>query len=172
MIATARLALRPWRAEDLPYLNAILGHPEVMASSDQGVLSPAQQRDWLDRAIASAATKPLPGTLAITRDDDAQIIGYVSLTQDPDRVGPREAEIGFRLVRQAWGHGYATEAGLAMLEIGKKAADIDRIVAIVEPSNHASRRVLAKLGLRRVREVMLDGYTHPDFVYAKDCGPA
>ncbi|MEL6644171.1 MAG: GNAT family N-acetyltransferase [Pseudomonadota bacterium] len=172
MILTARLALRQWRAGDLPSLDAILGDAEVMASSDHGPLSIAQQRDWLDRAIASAATRPLPGTLAITQASDGGIIGYVSLIQTPDRVGPREAEIGFRLMRRAWRQGYATEAGLAMIEAGQNVAGIDRIIAIFEPSNHASHRVLTKLGLRPVGEIMLEGYTHPDLVYAKDCGPA
>ncbi|MEL7117473.1 MAG: GNAT family N-acetyltransferase, partial [Pseudomonadota bacterium] len=50
MFETSRLRLRPWRPEDRAGLDAILGDAEVMRFSDTGVLDPAAQAAWLERA--------------------------------------------------------------------------------------------------------------------------
>ena len=66
-------------------------------------------------------------------------------------VFPLEAsglmEIGYRTLRAAWGRGFATEAARAVLDHGFRVLDIDPIVAVTHPENHASQRVLAKIGL-------------------------
>ena len=57
-------------------------------------------------------------------------------------------ELGYRYVRAAWGQGIATEAGRAVLDYAFRELQLDPIVAVADPDNHASRRVLEKLGLR------------------------
>jgi RimJ/RimL family protein N-acetyltransferase len=57
-------------------------------------------------------------------------------------------EIGYRFVRAAWGRGFATEAAAAVLDHGFRALRLDPIVAVSDPDNLASHRVLRKIGLR------------------------
>lgn len=58
-----------------------------------------------------------------------------------------EIEVGYRLMKSAWGRGLATEGARAMLRYGFGERGLDRIVAVTHPDNAASQRVLRKLGL-------------------------
>ena len=58
-------------------------------------------------------------------------------------------EVGWRLARDAWGRGYATEAARAALAFGFEEHAIEEILAIVDPGNERSLRVCAKLGMTR-----------------------
>ena len=59
----------------------------------------------------------------------------------------RTVEVGWRLRRDAWGHGYATEAGRAGLAYGLERLGLPEIVAFIHPRNHRSAAVAARLGL-------------------------
>jgi ribosomal-protein-alanine N-acetyltransferase len=56
-------------------------------------------------------------------------------------------EIGWRLARSAWGHGYATEAARAALEFGFEEVGLDEIVAFTTAANRRSRAVMERLGM-------------------------
>lgn len=58
--------------------------------------------------------------------------------------GDRRAMTGYVLARDAWGHGYATEALRAMVALAFGLGPVERLYAITHPSNTASERVLAK----------------------------
>ena len=160
-IITDRLKLRGWCPDDLEHLNAILGDPTVMEFSDRGVLNPTEQAEWL--AQAQMCQPGLPGIRAITRRSDGCVLGYVSLLDGTDRLGPGHLELGFRLARDAWGAGYATEAARGLLTA--VSASSAQISAVVDPNNHRSLRVLDRLGMIYNRDLMLPGYDHPDRVY-------
>src|SRR5690606_30038790 len=90
------------------------------------------------------------------------------------RAGADEGalELGYRLERAAWGRGYATEGGRALVEDAFTTLGADRVVATTMAVNTASRRVLEKCGLRLVRTFFpawddpLDGAEHGDVAYA------
>ena len=84
----------------------------------------------------------------------------------PDVNGQPEVEIGYRLARSAWGHGYATEAASAVRTFAFTTLGIRRLIAIIDPSNAPSIQVAKKIGMQYETEVMLESYTHPDHVYA------
>lgn len=167
-IDTGRLVLRPWHPQDQVHLNTILGDPSVMEFSDRGVLGDAAQAAWLERAVSASVKDGLFGCRAIERKQDGRVIGYISLTSDPSRVKSGDAEIGFRLARHAWNKGYATEAARSLMEAARACRCTERVVAIVDPNNTRSLRVIAKLGMSRIAEFMLDGYEYPDDVYARE----
>lgn len=58
-------------------------------------------------------------------------------------------EVGWRLARHAWGHGYATEAGARALEYGFTEADVEEIVSMTAVGNVRSRAVMERLGMTR-----------------------
>lgn len=171
MIETSRLTLRPWKDSDWPFVSAILGDADVMQFSDHGVLTAKQQASWFQHALASGNKLALPFVLAIESNQDRQIVGYISLGCDLERVQQGDVEIGFRLARNAWGHGYATEAVAALIGNALPGKRPDRIVAIVDPHNSRSVHVLQKVGMSYCNDVMFDGYDHPDHLYAYDLVP-
>jgi RimJ/RimL family protein N-acetyltransferase len=69
------------------------------------------------------------------------------------RLGDRMAELGFRLRREAWGRGYASEGAKALVAKGFAEMDFERIIARTMAVNQASRRVMEKAGLAHVRTV-------------------
>jgi len=71
-----------------------------------------------------------------------------------------EIEVGYHLARAFWGRGYATEAARACVRFGFEQLNLERIVAVVQPANVASRRVLEKCGLT---------YTGMGYYYKAEC---
>ena len=67
-------------------------------------------------------------------------------------------EIGWRLAREHWGHGYATEAATAALAFAFGDRALEEIVAFTVPANIPSRRVMGRLGMRRLPA---DDFEHP-----------
>lgn len=90
------------------------------------------------------------GPWAIERIEDAGFLGYCSLSYH-DVDGTEEMEIGYRIARDAWGQGIATEAAIAVLGYGFEILKRKRIVAFIDPPNAASMRVAEKTGMTRER---------------------
>jgi ribosomal-protein-alanine N-acetyltransferase len=67
-------------------------------------------------------------------------------------------EVGWRLARAAWGHGYATEGARAALDFGFLRAGLHEIVSFTVPANRRSRQVMERLGMRRDPA---DDFDHP-----------
>jgi RimJ/RimL family protein N-acetyltransferase len=73
---------------------------------------------------------------------EARYVGFVQATLLPDR----SALIAYRLVRDTWGKGYAREAATAVMRHSRKQLGLDKLLAIVTPSNERSCRLLEALG--------------------------
>ncbi|WP_316787572.1 GNAT family N-acetyltransferase [Thermoleptolyngbya oregonensis] len=72
---------------------------------------------------------------------------YLRLFQPGDLDSTPEIEVGYVLDCPFWGRGLATEAARASLQFGFDTLGLERIVAIARPENHASQRVMQKLGM-------------------------
>jgi len=159
---TPRLALRPPREEDLPAIINIFSDPDVCRYlGDGSTRSPDQcERSlrnalncWRDRGFGPFMIHAAERVIG-----DCLLVPIVRSGADPnefDQRGP-EIEIGYRLAREHWGKGYATEAARAVLTwaLGADGAGpaLERIIAVTYPQNAASRRVLEKLGMRCLGE--------------------
>ena len=172
MINATRLTLRPFRDDDLPQVKATLGDPKVMAFSDNGPLDHTACREWLLRAKQTTTDHELPLLLAICLKPDERLVGYVSLANDPHRVSDGEAELGFRLAYDYWGRGIATEAAQVMVAHAICLQKTQRVVAIVDPNNRQSLRVLQKIGMAYERDVMFEGHDYPDHRFSLDLAAA
>jgi RimJ/RimL family protein N-acetyltransferase len=147
---TDRLALRRWRVEDREPFAAINADPEVMrfigtgAVLDRGLsdeLLTRFERDWEERGFGLWA-------LSARDDPDERLLGYCGLTVPMFLPAVLPAvEVGWRLARDAWGRGYATEAARAALAFGFEEHAIEEILSIVDPDNERSLRVCARLGM-------------------------
>ncbi len=135
-LETTRLVLRPYVADDRPAFVALNGDPVVRRSMN-GPLSPEAGSDLFDRVARSDTA------WAIVERTSGAYIGHAFLTIGGDEPDP---ELGFLLDRSYWGRGYATEAAARALRHATEALGCARIVATADTDNHASIRVLEKLG--------------------------
>ena len=136
---------------------------EVMRFSD-GIQTKEWVHAWLHKCLEGYQIWGF-GPYAVVEQNSQNIIGYCGLFFCPDIDGQSEVEIGYRLARSAWGRGYATEAAKAVRDFALTTLGIQRLIAMIDPSNIASIRVAEKIGMKYEKEVMLEGYDHPDHVY-------
>ena len=141
-IKTDRLVLRAWRETDRDPFFALNGDPVVMEFLP--VTDRAASDSMVDRMIA---TQNRDGCCfwAVERKTDGAFLGFCGLMAP--RAPLSEFEIGWRLNRAAWGHGFASEAARASLAWGWANLDAPSIVAITVPPNHRSRAVMERIGM-------------------------
>jgi ribosomal-protein-alanine N-acetyltransferase len=157
ILTTARLRLRQWREEDLAPFAALNADPQVMEFFPK-VLTRAES-DVVAGRIRNHFARHGFGLWAVEAPGAADFVGFVGLA-----VPSFEAhftpcvEIGWRLAREHWGHGYATEAATAALAFGFGDRALEEIVAFTVPANIPSRRVMGRLGMRRLPS---DDFEHP-----------
>ena len=94
------------------------------------------------------------GLWAATVNATERTIGFVGVAHPrwfPDLA--HEVEIGWRLHPDAWGHGYATEAGHAALDAARAELALTRVIAVIDPANTPSIAVATRLGMVREHRV-------------------
>ena len=136
LLETERLLLRPLLDSDAEAVMRLQDDPEVMRFLDPS---------------------PLPrfytgGFYAALEKETGRFIGWFAL----EPRGEDEYEIGYRLHSWAWGHGYATEGSLALLDTGFREWGAKRVYAETMAVNTRSRRVMEKIGLKHVRTFQVD----------------
>lgn len=156
---TPRLVLRHFALDDLEAAHALYSDPEVMRFSVSGPSASVEAtRAILEANIASYAEHRF-GKWAVALRTNGEFIGYCGValaTVDGPAPAP---ELGYRLFPKFQGHGYATEAGKVALEHCFSLLRLPRVLGLVEPENHASVRVLHKLGMTRQRQIVWHGKT-------------
>ena len=165
MIETERLTLRRLVISDQQAFDTLFAGEEVMESSDDGPLTTKQVGVWLKHQIAVYEKNSGVELLAVEIKSTSELIGYCGLTQFRDIGGLPEVEVGYRLIRKFWGYGYASEAARAVRNYAFSELNLPRLVALIEPVNQRSVRVAKKLGMTCEKEVMMEGYDHPDHLY-------
>ncbi len=145
---TARLSLSLAREADRESLVALERDPEVMRFLNGGRRNPDDRR-----ADSAGYLTPRGGEddvwAAVERRSGA-FIGWFSLQRMcANGVG----ELGYRLRRDVWGRGLASEGAIALVAMGFADQDLARIAATTMAVNSASRRVMEKTGLTHVRTI-------------------
>lgn len=123
----------------------VLGDPEV--TWDGRARSPEEARTALEAKIRHVHENGFGMMAAIDRAN-GEFLGYAGLQRFED---DRQIELGYYFGRRAWGRGIATEVARAFMEHAFGALQLEEVVAVVRPDNHASKRVLEKAGLRYER---------------------
>lgn len=164
ILHTERLDLRHVHMLDHAAMCAIFGDAEVMRYG-AGAQTSEWVHDWLATCLDQYYRQWGFGPYAVVERQSRQVIGYCGLFFFPDINGQPEVEIGYRLARAAWGHGYASEAARAVRDFAFQTLCLKRLIAMIDPDNHASIRVAEKLGMTYECDVSFEGYSHPDRVY-------
>lgn len=146
---TDRLALRPFRDDDLNALHAIQSRPDVVRYLYWEPRSRDEALEMLGRRkLQTAIDKEGDGLhLAADRRDTGALIGHFSLFCASQEH--HQGEIGFVVHPDHHGHGYATEGTRLMLRLGFEELGLHRIVGRCDARNLPSARVMERLGMRR-----------------------
>ena len=145
---TARLRMRQWRKADRAPFAALNADPRVMEHFPSTMSCEASDA-MVDRLAAQIETRGW-GLWAVEVIDSGAFIGFVGL-QIPAATLPFSpcVEIGWRLAKEHWGQGYATEAARAALQVGFEPLGLQEIVSFTALRNTRSRAVMARLGMRQ-----------------------
>ena len=167
-LQTERLRLRELEDSDFDAVHAYASDPFVVRFMPWGPNSETDSRDFLRRARSLAEAQPRVGyELAVTPREGGPLVGAIGLHRTGDASS--EAMLGYCLARPAWGHGYATEAGLAVLGFGFAGLGLESVWAGCDAENAASIRVLEKLGMRvqseYVRDAEVRGEWHDSLMF-------
>lgn len=136
---TPRLALRPGWPEDAPALARAIAHEEVVTKLSR-VPWPYREEDAA-AFLASAWQDSVPRFVITERATRDRPIGVIGIHFDGDTP-----ELGYWLTPAAWGRGYATEAGRAVVALARDGLRLPRLKSGWLVGNPASGRVLSKLG--------------------------
>lgn len=141
---TKRLRLRRFTAVDVELLVELDSDPEVMRFLTGQVTS----RDEVEGVVLPEILKVYAGhpQLGTFKAEDAGgFVGWFGLQPTAD---PRTVNVGYRLLRTAWGKGYATEGTRALIAHAFTALGMGRVEADTMAVNHRSRDVMRRSGLR------------------------
>jgi RimJ/RimL family protein N-acetyltransferase len=146
-LTTQRLQLRQFTLADIDHVVALDSDPEVMRFISYGAPTP---RDVIEQRVLPSWIKYYErderiGFWAAELLSTGEFIGWFHLR--PDRFVPEEQELGYRLRRDAWGKGLATEGSLALIADGFSASKFSKITARTLLGNLGSQRVMQKCGL-------------------------
>ena len=164
VLQTERLTLRQFVPEDLELLAPIFADPEMMRFYPEPFTRERTQR-WIDWSLGLYATRG-QGLWAMLRRADGHMLGDCGLV--PQKIeGVELLEIGYHVRRDAWGLGYATEAALACRDYALSQLGAAQVCSIVDPENHASRRVAGRVH-RRVRMFVWERNQREMCLYCSD----
>jgi RimJ/RimL family protein N-acetyltransferase len=144
-IETARLVLRTWRPADRSAFAEINADPEVTEHVGGRPLTRAESDAIVVRAELSWEERGY-GWYALESRETGDLLGFCGLQHH--RAIPAEVEVGWRLARNAWGRGLATEAALVCRDLAFDVLDLDRLISVTIEANTRSLRVMGKLGMR------------------------
>jgi len=143
-LETERLLLREWTPGDVRFVYEMCSDPEVMRHIGDGRAwdTFARAELWMERVTAAYREHGF-GRFAVVEKATARVVGSCGFDTPAE---PHGVEFGYVYERAAWGRGIATEAGRACLRYGFEQLGFAEVFAGTDVENHASRRVLEKLG--------------------------
>lgn len=142
-LETERLLIRPWEPEDEPAFTAMAQDVEVQKYVHGGKpFTEEEVRFWLARQGRNLADHGVCMG-AMVEKASGQVVGVAGVQP----MG-KDLEIGWWLTPPVWGRGYATEAGGAAMRHVLETLARPRVVAIIDPGNEASVRVVNRLGFQ------------------------
>ena len=143
---TLRLDLREFRRDDFADLLRLDSDPRVMKYIAGGKpMSKKEVEAALVRAMRYYRSMYGLGVWHATRRDTGAFVGWYSLKYCPPTC---DVEVGYRLLHDAWGQGFATEGATELVRYGFDDLGLEKIIGVTHPGNRASQRVLMKAGLR------------------------
>jgi RimJ/RimL family protein N-acetyltransferase len=154
-LTTERLVLRKLATSDAEFILRLLNEPSFLQFiGDKGVRNLEDARQYILNGPIASYQKNGFGLYLVSLKADNTSVGMCGLLK---RASLPDVDIGFAFLPEFWNKGYALEAAVAVMIYGKDVLKLPRIVAITNKDNHASAKLLNRIGLRFDRLVTLDG---------------
>jgi len=171
-LETERLWLRRFTIDDVDAVLALDSDPLVRTFVEDGQpVDRDQVVDTIEHWLGYYERSEIFGFWAAIEKDTSAFVGWFHFR--PREGSPSdEPELGYRLVSSAWGKGYATEGGRALIDMGFESPLVGRVVAETMAVHTASRRGMEKCGMRHVRSyasewpTRIPGDEHGEVEYA------
>jgi RimJ/RimL family protein N-acetyltransferase len=149
MLTTSRLLLRPYTMHDLDAAYTVLeGHPDVWRYDPGRQRTREERAEELQYRILELKRKGI-GCFAVTLKDEGRFIGYCGLQLylwERQPLSSPEVELFYKLGRDYWGQGYATEAAHAVIDHAFNTLRLPRLVSWADAQNERSVALLRRLG--------------------------
>lgn len=153
ILETDRLLLRQLSEEDAAFILELLNEPSFIRNiGDRGVRTIEAANAYIQNGPVASYAKNGFGLYLVKLKETGESIGMGGLIK---RDTLEDVDIGYAFLPRFWSKGYAIEATRAVKEYAREAIGLNRLVAIVDPQNEASIRVLEKLGLKFEKMVRL-----------------
>ena len=146
VLETQRLTLREMTFDDAPFILELVNEPGWLRFiGDKGVRNLDDARNYIRQGPMASYARHGFGLYVVSVKGDATPIGTCGLLK---RDTLPDVDIGYALLERYRGHGYAHEAAAGMIEHARGKLGLTRIMAITNPDNEASGKVLTKIGMR------------------------
>ena len=153
ILETERLLLRQLTTDDSEFILELLNEPSFIQNiGDRGVRTLADANSYILNGPVASYAKNGFGLYLVVLKETNESIGICGLIK---RDGLEDADIGYAFLPKFWSKGYAVESAWAVKAYAKDLIGLNRIVAITNPANESSIRVLEKIGLRFEKMVRL-----------------
>ena len=164
MMETERLSLRELCLDDASVVLSLLNDPDFIANiGDRGIRDLQQAQAYLLTGPIKSYRENDFGLYAIQRRGEDAVIGMCGLIKRDALSG---IDLGYALLPDARGHGYAREAAARIVEQAREILKLDTVLAIVNPTNTASIDLLKALNFHYQRRVRLTQDEDPVSLYA------
>lgn len=155
VIKTRRIELRPWRESDAEAALSIYGAPDVrrwLGSQLASVVDAASMAAMIRRWKTTDRSTPSPeGHWAITLSPHGSVIGGITLARVPTPDG--SVTLHAELSRSAWGHGFAAEAGDALIHWAMHEAAVLDVFALVPPGHVRGASTAERMGMQWIYDL-------------------
>ena len=146
VLETERLLLRQLSTEDANFILELLNEPSFIRNiGDRGVRTIDDANSYILNGPVASYAKNGFGLYLVRLKETNESIGMCGLIK---RDTLEDVDIGYAFLPRFWSKGYAVEAARATKEYAKNVVGLSRIIAIVDPENEGSIRVLEKIGLK------------------------
>jgi RimJ/RimL family protein N-acetyltransferase len=153
ILETERLLLRQFTTDDAQFIFELLNEPSwIQNIGDRNIRTMEDAPAYIVNGPRASYEKNGFGLWLIVLKETGESIGMCGLIR---RDNLEDVDIGYALLPKFWSKGYAVEAARAVKDYAKNVIGLKRLVAIVDPANEGSIRVLEKLGLSYERTVRL-----------------
>lgn len=166
VLETERLTLRWLTRRDAEFIQELVNQPSWLRNiGERNVRSPEDAVGYIEKGPRASYAANGFGLWCVVRKEDGLPIGMCGLLKRDHLDHP---DIGFAYLERHQGMGYGSEAALATMEYARTMLEVPRVLAVVDPANAGSIKILRKLGMSELGPIQMPGDGPPIALY----GPA
>lgn len=139
-----RLNFHHYKSADFNDFFKLVSNPDVMKMITGRPLLESETRERFEKMLSVNKQTPEIGYFKVSQSLDNNFIGHSKLVM----TKKNEAEIGYVLLPEFWRKGYGNEIAKTLISLGTETNEIHNLIAIIDPENTASKRILEKQGFQ------------------------